>query len=267
MNMKCLRRLIFVAGLMLASLQPVCAEDVPQRIPILLYHRIGSTIMDQMTITRDALAEQLQMLHDGGYNVIPLRQLVEFLQGNRASLPPKPVVITADDGHISIFTDFFPLIRQYKIPVTLFIYPSAISNASYAMTWDQLREMQASQLVDVQSHSLWHPNFMTEKQRLSPGDYQAFVTHQLVVSRQVLEQHLGGKVDELAWPFGLYDSELMTAAQQAGYVAAFSIFRWPASRSEALLALPRYIVTQQNRGRSFLRLLEGAETNAAHDHE
>ena len=43
--------------------------------------------------------------------------------------------------HTRITPDMFPLIQRLKIPVTLFIYPSAISNADYAMTWAQLAEM------------------------------------------------------------------------------------------------------------------------------
>ena len=54
--------------------------------------------------------------------------------------PPKgAVVITMDDGHRSVLREALPLVREFKVPVTLFIYPSAISNASYAMTWEDLR--------------------------------------------------------------------------------------------------------------------------------
>ncbi|MFW1406334.1 polysaccharide deacetylase family protein, partial [Vibrio parahaemolyticus] len=92
----------------------------------------------------------------------------------------------------------------------------AISNASYAITWEQLHEMQASGFVDVQSHTYWHPNFHIERKRRSPADYRAFVDDQLRRSRQVLEARLKTPVDLLAWPFGIVDSELEAAAQQAG---------------------------------------------------
>jgi peptidoglycan/xylan/chitin deacetylase (PgdA/CDA1 family) len=44
------------------------------------------------------------------------------------------VAITVDDGHLSVYTELYPLILKHRPPVTLFIYPSAISNASYALT-------------------------------------------------------------------------------------------------------------------------------------
>jgi peptidoglycan/xylan/chitin deacetylase (PgdA/CDA1 family) len=119
------------------------------------------------------------------------------------------VVITVDDGHESVYTQMFPLVEQYRIPVTLFIYPSAISNASYAMTWEQLRELQGSGLFNIQSHTYWHPNFKHEKKRLTPEQYEKLVDLQLTKSKDILERQLGVHVDMLAWPFGIYDDELI----------------------------------------------------------
>jgi peptidoglycan/xylan/chitin deacetylase (PgdA/CDA1 family) len=102
----------------------------------------------------------------------------------------------------------FPLIKKYRIPVTLFIYPSAICNAPYAMTWEQLREMKQSGLVDIQSHSYWHPNFNRDKRRMKSDEYDTFVDMQFGKSKEKLEKEVGGKVDMLSWPFGIYDREL-----------------------------------------------------------
>jgi peptidoglycan/xylan/chitin deacetylase (PgdA/CDA1 family) len=151
----------------------------------------------------------------------------------------------------------FPLIQRYRVPVTLFIYPSAISNAPYALTWQQLAEMKNSGLVDVQSHTYWHPNFRTERKRLAADAFQQLVRNQLVWSKQAIERHLGGSVDLLAWPFGIYDPELIREAAKAGYVAAFSVDRRPATLAESIMALPRYIVSDHDRGGAFAHLLSG----------
>jgi hypothetical protein len=58
-----------------------------------------------------------------------------------------------------IYTTALSLIQKYRIPVTLFVYPSRVSNASYARTWDQLRELKATGLFDFQSRTYWHRNF------------------------------------------------------------------------------------------------------------
>jgi peptidoglycan/xylan/chitin deacetylase (PgdA/CDA1 family) len=244
-----------VSVLFLLSPPSEAAEPPPLSVPILLYHRLGPTLTDDMTVTTPVVESQLKLIQERGYHVIPLKTLLASYDDASVAVPERSVVLVADDGHRTVYTDLFPLIKRFQIPVTLFIYPSAISNASYAMTWEQLAEMNASGLVDIQGHTFWHPNFKIEKKRLTPAAYEKFAQEQLVKSKAVLEQKLAGKVDLLAWPFGIYDPELMGWAQAAGYVAAFSIDRRPVTRSENVMALPRSIVTDANRGARFEALL------------
>jgi peptidoglycan/xylan/chitin deacetylase (PgdA/CDA1 family) len=216
------------------------------RVPILLYHRFGPVVADSMTVTTAHFESQLKYFRDTGYTVIPLRQLVDNYRGKGVSIPSRSVVIVVDDGHKSVYSDMFPLLKQYRIPTTLFLYPSAISNASYAMTWEQLREMKDTGLVDFQSHTYWHPNFNREKRRLNPAQYESFVEMQLRKSKEKLEKQLDVRVDMLAWPFGIYDDELLHKAAEAGYVAAFTIERRDASISENIMALPRYLLVDKD---------------------
>jgi peptidoglycan/xylan/chitin deacetylase (PgdA/CDA1 family) len=199
-------------------------------------------VADSMTVTTRVFEAQLQWLKDNGYTVIPLKALVGYLRGQTPTQPQKAVVITADDGHKSVYTEMLPIVRRFGVPVTLFIYPSAISNASYALTWEQLAALKETGLVDVQSHTYWSPNFNKERKRLSAEAYRKFVDDQLIKSKSVLEKKLGGEVDLLAWPFGIYDDELERAAEKAGYIAAFSIDRRHAAPSEDMMSQPRYLM-------------------------
>jgi len=212
------------------------------RVPILLYHRFGPVVADSMTVTTTVFESQLKYLRDNSYTVIPLRQLVDYYLGKRLAPPSQSLVITVDDGHKSVYTDLFPFLKKYRIPVTLFLYPSAISNASYAMTWNEVREMKETGLVDLQSHTFWHPNFRNEKKRLKPPEYENFVAMQLKKSKEKLEREFNVKVDMLAWPFGIYDEELVNKAIGTGYVAALSMDRRHTSISDNIMTLPRYLI-------------------------
>jgi peptidoglycan/xylan/chitin deacetylase (PgdA/CDA1 family) len=224
-------------------------------VPILLYHRFGPVASDGMTVTTILFESHLKYLKDNGYRVIPLRELVDHYLGKRESPPPRSVVITVDDGHISVYSDMFPLVRRYQCSVTLFIYPSAISNASYAMTWGQLRELKETGIFDLQSHTFWHPNFKKDKKRLTPADYENFVSAQLKKSKDRLEKELKIKVDMLAWPFGIYDEDLIHKAEEAGYVATYTMERHPANSLDKVMALPRYLMTNGNSGRAWTTIL------------
>jgi peptidoglycan/xylan/chitin deacetylase (PgdA/CDA1 family) len=234
----------------------VKTEPAPTvRIPVLLYHRFGASVADSMTVTTPVFKSHLEYLRQNGYKVIPLRQLVNYCLRKGPPPPQKAVVIVVDDGHKTVYTDMLPLVKKYRIPVTLFLYPSALSNASYAMTWEQLKEIRNTGLFDLQGHTYWHPNFRKEQKKLSPKEYKKFVTMQLNKSRDRLSKELGVRVDMLAWPFGVYDEYLITKAEEAGYIAAFTIERRHTSSADNVMQLPRYLLKNADQGKVFEKIL------------
>ena len=76
-------------------------------------------------------------------------------------------------------------------------------------------------------------------------------------SKVKLEAELGTKVDQLAWPFGIYDDYLIRKAAAAGYVATFTIERRHATPHDPVMKLPRYLMVNADSGKAFSRLLEG----------
>lgn len=249
-----MRSLLFAALLTFAT--PLLAQQ-PQGIPILAYHRFDPVTAAYTTVRVSTFNGQLDTLAKDGYTVVPLEQALNVLQ-KRAPMPPKPIaVITVDDGHESVYKHLFPIIKQRHIPVTLFIYPSAISNASYALTWDQLREMKASGLVDIQCHTYWHPDFRKEKKKQTPEAYAKFVDMQLTKSRAKLDQELGTHIDLLAWPYGIYDADLEAAAQHAGYRAAFAYDGMVAHVGDDSFAIHRIPTPDFMHGTAFESLLHG----------
>ena len=268
MSLRCLMRtcsLALTVFVFLLSGLPLARGELKGRpwnptassVAILLYHRFAPIVADSMTVPTTLFESHLRYLKDHGYTVIPLRQLVEYHLGRRQTLPSQSVVIVADDGHKSVYTDMLPILKKYQLPVTLFLYPSAISNASYAMTWDQLREIKGTGLIDFQSHTFWHPNFKKEKERLNPVDYEKLLEMQLKKSKAKLDVELGTHVDMLAWPFGIYDGVLTKKASEAGYVAGFSIERRHVIPTDNVMALPRYLMSDGDREKAFGRILAG----------
>lgn len=249
------RYFITLALLLMLFFSTVCHGA--DGVPILLYHRFGPTVADGMTIKTSVFESHLKYLKENGYTVIPLRQLVDWLRGAGPKPPAKSVVIVEDDAHKSVYTDMAPLVKRYRVPVTIFIYPSAISNASYAMTWEQLRELKKTGLFDFQSHSYWHPNFKKDRKKMTPAEFDKSTTMQLTKSKERIERELQVKVDMLAWPFGIYDDDLLRRAKAAGYLATFSIERRHVTAKDTVTKLPRYLLINADQGKSFQQLLEG----------
>ncbi len=206
-------------------------------------------------MTTPVFEEQLAWLAEHHYAVAPLRSVVDALRGRR-QLEPQTVAITVDDGRRSQYTEMFPVIQRYHVPVTLFVYTDAISYEPDALTWEEIEEMLKSGLVDVESHTCSHPEFEKERARRSPADYESFVASELTKSKKTLEDRLHRPVDLLAWPYGVFDSALERAAARAGYIAAFAVEGHLARTEEDLFSVPRIVVSNQDRGARFAALLE-----------
>lgn len=229
-----------------------------ESVAILVYHRFGDTATDTMTVRVSTFEAQLRFLQERGYHIVRLRDAVDWLRDPAVRLPSKPVVITVDDGHRSVYEKLLPIVLRERFPVTLFIYPSAISNAPYALTWDQLRSLKQTGWFDIQSHTYWHPNFKVERRRRTPPDFRLFVQWQLQRSRQRLAAETGARPDMLAWPFGICDDELMALAADEGYVAAFTLQAHKADRHAPLLALPRFLMVDGYGAAAMAHLLDEA---------
>lgn len=205
-----------------------------------------------MNMRPEKFESHLKWLKDNGFTVIPLTEAVEYLQGTRQSLPPKSVVISADDGWQSVYTYMVPLIRKYNVPVTLFIYPQTISSGKNAMTWNELIELEKTGLFNVQSHTYSHPNFKQAKKHMSPAAYEQYVKKELVNSKKILEEKLNHKITLLAWPFGIYDPYLEKEAGNAGYTMAFTIDARSANRSFRPEAQPRFMMIEAQSMKTFI---------------
>jgi hypothetical protein len=75
----------------------------------------------------------------------------------------------------------------------------------------------------------------------------------------VIEQRLGVNVDVIAWPFGIYDEELLQIGADAGYLAGVTLDRRAATANDPIMALPRFLVTDTASGRQFAALLPQEE--------
>ncbi|WP_213620384.1 polysaccharide deacetylase family protein [Paenibacillus sp. J22TS3] len=214
-------------------LKPQESQSASFSVPILLYHSVSEDGNDALKIAPSRFKEQLSYLKSHGFHPIHLKDLLAYWNGGRP-LPSKPVIITLDDGYEDNYTAAYPILLQTHTRATIFAVTGSIGTTD-RLTWKQLREMEASGLVDTQSHTVTHPDLtkLSEKDKLT----------ELGNSKDEILKHLGHQAIALAYPYGFYDQHTLQAAQKAGYLLALTVEGGFAKPEQGRFALHRILIT------------------------
>lgn len=177
-------------------------------VPILAYHQISS-LPEIYSIDAAEFEQQMEFLSAQGYTPISLAEF--FAAGGKGNnLPPRPIIITFDDGYEDNYLTALPIMEKYNMKGTVFVIAGQVGKPEY-MTWEQLKAAQ-ERGMEIGSHTVSH----VALNELPPAEQ----LNELVRSKQMLETKLGQPVTFLAYPYGQYTGDTIAALKQAGYVGA-----------------------------------------------
>ncbi|EPG66013.1 polysaccharide deacetylase family protein [Leptospira wolffii] len=191
-------------------------------IPVLCYHHLvgNGDPMGGYNLDPNLLEEQFKFLQGLGYQTVSLDQFYAYIQGKAGNdFPKRPILLTFDDGSITHRNVLVPLLKKYGFRASVFIYPTVISNPKYKyyLSWAELKDALDSGVLDIGSHTVYHPKL--------PAMKRAEIRQQLRDSKATLEAKTGRKIQDLAYPFGLFDVRVIEEAKAAGYRMAFTVNR------------------------------------------
>jgi peptidoglycan/xylan/chitin deacetylase (PgdA/CDA1 family) len=228
-------------------------------IPILMYHSIShceNPRFRRFTVTPARFEKQLDYLTTHGYSPLTVSDYVQRIADDR-QLPPRPVVLTFDDGYADFYTAALPLLQKYHATATLYIVTGFIGETSRWMqregetdrailNWSQIREI-ASSAVECGAHTHTHRAL----DALSAADCR----QEIELSRRVLAE----KIDaprSFAYPFGYYSHAVHSLVREVGFTSACAVRYAQSSRHDDRFALSRLIVTADTDLPSFEKLLQ-----------
>ncbi len=205
-------------------------------VAVLVWHDVLPAKQVWFDTTTATFSAQLDEIARGGYHVLTLAALRDHLTRG-TPIPKRSLVLTFDDNGAGLYRYAFPLLRSHRFPATLFVHTNFVGKTTSKAhnTWAELRAMEASGLVDVQSLTANHPPDLTV---LSDSD----VEHEFRLSKFSLERRLGKPVYALVYPYDVYDERVARLAARSGYALGFSEDYGNAGDSASLLELHRYSI-------------------------
>jgi peptidoglycan/xylan/chitin deacetylase (PgdA/CDA1 family) len=178
-------------------------------VPILEYHVLGEAPADapypELYVERPDFRHQLEWLDEHGYQAVTLEQ-VEQAWYEGATLPPKPVVLSFDDGYRPQFTFALPQLRKHGWAGVLNLKAEG----------SDLYESNVKAMItagwELAAHTIHHLD-LTE---LGAEQLQ----EEVAGSRQLLQNEFGVPVKNFCYPAGEFDEAVIAAVEKAGYVGA-----------------------------------------------
>lgn len=253
------------------------AASSDQTLTVIGYHEIinkQNALIPEYAVSSAQFEKHIEWLKKNGYHFINVDQLLQAHAG-KARLPAKPVLLTVDDGYESFYQNAYPIIKANKIPAVLAVVGSWLEPAenqkinfsdeiiprNAMLSWEQLKEMQNSGLVEIASHSynlhrgiLGNPQGNSEPAAVTrlydpktasyedDLHYQQRITEDLRHNNQLLKAHGIQSPRVMVWPYGRYNLQTVSIAKHLGMPIAISLDDGADSAKSALNQLNRILV-------------------------
>lgn len=235
--------------------------DMLSNVPILLYHSIAPFELSGVWIPKMRFEKQIRWLFKNHFNCIKPQKL--FVDDP----PPRPVVITFDDGYDNFYENGLPVMLKYGFTATIFVvshyvgktntWDAGVTRRTH-MGWDKLREFPGLGF-EIASHTDTHSDLT----KLSRKE----VRRELEFSKKTIEDKIGKPVEFLSYPFGRHSKFVRDCAKELGYTACFSSNpfsrdRWAIGRMGVYVidTMKEYRVKVHPQNKSLYKL-EGIKTN------
>lgn len=193
---------------------------------VLMYHKVsGDGNKDFLTVSAEQLSMQWKYLKSEGYSPILFSELIRFVQEG-ASLPPRPVLLTFDDGYKDNFEVMYPILQHLGMKANIFLVPGYLQQQQQQAdgTYLDLHELKRMNpdLVEYGLHSYNHQSYKL----LSP----AAVGEDIRKTGDWLRLQGIPFQPCLAFPYGAYPKKnpvkrkaFMDALENSGVALAFRI--------------------------------------------
>lgn len=153
------------------------------RIPGVYYHSVGikkpDWVRKSLTLEIEYFERQVKYFSKH-FTTIFLKDYWEARNGLK-KLPENALLISFDDGFLDNYVWAFPYLKKYNLKATIFVNPEFVDqtqelrpmanpdmppakqagdlqNWGY-LNWPEMREMEKSGLIDIQSHTLTHTKY------------------------------------------------------------------------------------------------------------
>ena len=229
----------YILILLLSAFSLLFAPGAPEEevvLPILMYHDVSDVKPGKDVVTPEELRSDLLWLREAGWHPVTMARVIAWVDEG-TPLPPKPIVLSFDDGYLSAYDRVLPLLRELEMPMVLSVIAgSADEFTSYLpgktrlahAAWPQLRELADSDLVELQNHSYglhrasggaWGCDRLPGESR---GAYEERLAADALLAQERIWEETGRLPAVFTYPYGRYGEESEETLRELGFRATLT---------------------------------------------
>lgn len=202
------------------------------RILVITYHRIRDDNIDRdISVSIKNFEKQMKYLANN-YNIISIDDLLKNINRHKINFLDN-IAITFDDGFKDNYTNAYPILKKYRLPITIFLISGILGKDSNMLSISDIIEMK-KHCINFGSHTRTH-NILS-----NIGDNQ--LTEEISESKEYLENLINEKILYFAYPQGKnhhFNTIVKSLVKNAGYKAAFTMENKTIDLNSDMFALPR----------------------------
>ena len=198
-----------------------------------MYHRFDENKYPSTNIRMEAFKKQLDIINNEKIDFINPKNFEENLASNKTK---RKILLTIDDAFLSFYENAWPILKERKIPFILFVSTREVGSFNY-MTWDQIKELDKVDFVEIGNHSHSHEYLVDENSSTIKMD--------IIKSIKIFEDKLGKNSYFFSYPFGEYSLEFKNIIKSLGFKYAFGQHSGVVDETKDLLELPRFPINEK----------------------
>ncbi|MGU7772076.1 poly-beta-1,6-N-acetyl-D-glucosamine N-deacetylase PgaB [Burkholderia sp. MR1-5-21] len=250
----------------------ICMHDVRDN---LLSTFATSTMIDPYAIDTGTLTAVFSWIDSNNYHPVTVKQIEASRHGGKP-LPPRAVLLTFDDGYRSHYSKVLPLLKRFRYPAVMGIVTAWIDTPAdtpirisdkiemprdYFMSWDEVRQVGSSELVELacHTHNLHHgatanPQgnqlpattshlYLDEEKRYETDvEFETRIRNDLQTCIRQIHDRTGVVARSMVWPYGAENQPVRRISTSLGMDIQFSLDAGPNTPDVPLDRLRRILM-------------------------
>ena len=199
----------------------------------LMYHRFEENKYPSTNIKNEIFIKHINEINNAKLEFITFDKFEEII---KTKIDKKYILLTIDDAFESFYLNAWPILKNKKIPFILFVSTREIGKYGY-MTWDQIREVEKSNLVTIGNHSHSHDYLIDEENSVIKSDIDTSI--------KIFKKKLGYSPKVFSYPFGEYSSSFKKIVKNFDFKFAFGQHSSVIDITKDFFELPRFPINEK----------------------